>query len=672
MTAGVKSAKPVAEGALPEHFVTDPQPWEEVQHIMTTDVATVSPDETVASAAAIMAGRNISCVIVAENKSVLGILTERDLLNRVVVPQGGRAAMRVAEVMSSPVEGIEPHLSTFDASLTMDARGLKHLPVLQDGRLVGIVTQTDLTEALGRYSADTTVAEIMSRDMATVECKAAVAEAAQIMSGRNISCIVAVEGGQVKGVLTERDLLKRIVASQQDSANTTVEQVMSSPVITIPTVNSVFSAARILQRMNIRRLVVTENDRLCGIVTQKDLFRAIRQEWQQEEEENLKFLEESEYAIYTTDLEGKATYVNPAFIKMLGLGHSGEMVGHPLLPERFWVNPQERARLIHELKEAGFIEGRELALKNSQGQRVYVALMSTFTKSSSGQVNGSQGVLRDITERKLAAEALAKAYEVLREQDRFKSEFISTVSHELRTPLGIFKNVVSNAIAGCFGTLPPDLQKTLDMADRNINRLAKLISDFLDISRIEAGEMKLHVVPVSIQSIAAEVIASLMPLAAGQNIELESFMPDSELLISADRDRMVQVLMNLVGNAIKFVPANGRVTVSATCREDEVRVEVADDGPGIEKKDIDRIFSRFVQVEKIIGPGEHGTGLGLPIAKGLVELHGGRIWVESTPAAGATFCFALPKYSEASQNQDQSKGILGPPLSVTSRQKSFE
>lgn len=367
---------------------------------MTRDVATVSPDEIVASAASIMAGRNISCIVVLKNESVVGILTETDLLKRVMVHQGQQAKIKVAEVMSAPVESIEPNLSVLDASQTMHAKGFKHLPVLENGRLVGIVTQTDLTEALGCYIADTAIAEIMSRDIATVERKATVTEAAEMMSSRNISCILVAEGGEVKGVLTERDLLKQIVAPQRDSAKTTVEQVMSSPVITTPAINSVFSAGKIMERMHIRKLVVTDNDRLCGIITQTDVFRAIKEKQQQEEEQNLKLLDESEYGVYTTDLEGKTTYINRTFIKMLGLGHSGEMVDQALLPERFWVNPEERAKFIHELKEAGFVEGKELALKNSQGQRVYVALMSTFTKSNSGQVNGSQGILRDITERK--------------------------------------------------------------------------------------------------------------------------------------------------------------------------------------------------------------------------------------------------------------------------------
>jgi signal transduction histidine kinase len=198
------------------------------------------------------------------------------------------------------------------------------------------------------------------------------------------------------------------------------------------------------------------------------------------------------------------------------------------------------------------------------------------------------------------------------------------------------------------------------------------MSDFLDISKIEAGKMERHVVPVSIQSIISEVMGPLMPLAAAENIELKCTMPDSDLLVRADRDKMFRVLTNLVANAIKFVPAKGHVHVCARDREDEVYVEVADDGPGIDKKDIDKIFDRFVQIEKMVGPGKHGTGLGLSIAKKLVDLHGGHIWVESAPGAGASFCLVLPKYAEASQYQDQSKGMVVQPLSPAGKQKNLE
>ena len=120
---------------------------------------------------------------------------------------------------------------------------------------------------------------------------------------------------------------------------------------------------------------------------------------------------------------------------------------------------------------------------------------------------------------------------------------------------------------------------------------------------------------------------------------------EAELFINADRDRITQVLTNLVDNAVKFVPdCGGCVTVRARDLDEEVRVDVEDNGPGIEGDDVSKVFNRFVQVERHVGPGSHGTGLGLAICRELIELQGGRIWVENAPTGGANFCFALPKY----------------------------
>lgn len=651
MTSKHEFSTALAEGILPKHVVTHSQPFVDVRCVMSRDVATTSPDETVASAARIMTERNISCIIVLENESVVGILTEKDLLKNVAAHQGEQAKTEVGQIMSRPVEGIDPDLSIFDACIIIKAKGFKHLPVLENGRLVGIVTQTDLTKALTSYSVHKSIAEIMSPDVATVQCKATVLEAAKMMSSRNISCIVVLQGSEVTGILTQRDLIKQIVATQREPAKIRVEQVMSSPIISTPSVNSIFSVSKIMERMRLRRLAVMDDGCLCGIVTQTNVFDAAKEEMQEKEKQNLQLLERSEYGIYTAGLDGKTTYVNPALMKMLEVQHSEELVDQPFLPELFWDNPGERATFIHEMKEAGYIKGDELTLRNSEGERVYVSLVSTLTRDSSGQVNGSQGILCDITERKRAAEEFKKAHQILREQDRLKSEFISMVSHELRTPLTAFKNIISNTMSGCFGKIHPKLRENLEIADKNINRLAKIIREFLDIFKIEAGKMKLDFAPVSLQLVISEVIGSLMPLAADKNIELKCSVADSRLLVNADRGGMVQVLMILIGNAIKCLPEDSHISVSARENDNKVYVEVVDDGPGIGKEDIDKVFDRSVQVKKIISPGEHGTGLGLSIAKELIEMHGGHIWVKSTPGAGTTFSFVLPKCLEESERE---------------------
>ena len=260
----------------------------------------------------------------------------------------------------------------------------------------------------------------------------------------------------------------------------------------------------------------------------------------------------------------------------------------------------------------------------------------------------------NITKGKSAEMELIKKNEILREHDRLKSEFVSTVSHELRTPLFIFKNIISNAMAGVMGKVSHRLYESLRMADRSVDRLARIISDFLDISRIESGEMKLRKAVIPMQTIITEVVDSLGILASAKDIELKANMCKEELLVDIDRDRIVQVLTNLIGNAIKFIPVSGRINVDVTDCDGQIQVAVRDNGPGLSEDEVEKIFDRFVQVHQFAGPGEHGTGLGLAIAKELVQMHGGRIWVESSPQEGCCFFFTIPKCdSEASEPQVQ-------------------
>jgi len=248
----------------------------EVQDVMSKDVTTISSGETVVSATKTMCENNISCIVVVDNGSVVGILTERDLLKRIAAKEKDYSKITIAETMSCPVETISPNLSVLEAGRIMEDRHIKRLPVIEKKRLVGIITQTELTRLLTSSAMWRNVVEIMTWDVAGIQCKASVAEAAEVMTSRHISCIVTLEEDEVVGVLTERDLLKRVVGLQKDPADVKAEEVMSSPVICVPPDCPVFTASRIMDNIDVRRLVVTEDKQLCGIVTQTDVFRAVK------------------------------------------------------------------------------------------------------------------------------------------------------------------------------------------------------------------------------------------------------------------------------------------------------------------------------------------------------------------------------------------------------------
>ncbi|MGD8501112.1 MAG: CBS domain-containing protein, partial [Phycisphaerales bacterium] len=276
-----------------DRLVTSSRTWLEVADVMSKDVATISPNETVVSAAKMMSEKKISCMVIMDNETVAGILTETDVLTRVAGKGKDFYQTKLGQIMSCPVESVRSDLSVLDAAKIMGEKHIKRLPILDGGKLAGIVTQTDLVRALTSYGLWRDVSAIMSRDVAAIQRNANVAEAADVMTAQDISCIVVLDGDQVAGVLTEKDLLGRVVALQRDPAYVKTEEVMSSPVTSIPPTYSVFSASKIMEEMNIRRLVVMKDERLCGVVTQTDIFMAVRDRLQVEEEKNLRLLEQS-------------------------------------------------------------------------------------------------------------------------------------------------------------------------------------------------------------------------------------------------------------------------------------------------------------------------------------------------------------------------------------------
>ncbi len=423
--------------------------WVEVEDVMNRDVFTVCPDDTVTTAAKIVSDNKISCVVVTDSGSVAGILTEPDFLKRAMSLKRDFNEIRVAEIMSASVVTVPADLSIFEASKTMEKKGIKQLPVLEKGKLVGIVTQTDLIRTLTSYVMWRDVVEIMSRDVSTVQKNTTVSEASQIMTSHDISSIVVLDGDRVIGLLTERDIINRIITLQK-SADTQVEQVMSSPVISIPPDFSVISANNLMEKMYIRRLVVIEDKCLRGIIVQTDIFKAIEKKLRDEEEKNLGLLEKSKRSIYTLDLDGNITYVNPAFMKLLEVTDPAELINQPFLPKKLWNKPREGKQFLKELQN-GYTDTKELTLKTAKGRKIYVTVFSTITRDVHGKINGFQGMLDDITPKKELV-ALREAEKALRENEE---KYRNVVEHTndgiciIQDDLVKFTNNSLTEIIGC-------------------------------------------------------------------------------------------------------------------------------------------------------------------------------------------------------------------------------
>lgn len=238
--------------------------------------------------------------------------------------------------------------------------------------------------------------------------------------------------------------------------------------------------------------------------------------------------------------------------------------------------------------------------------------------------------------------SLDAANQRLRELDQRKSAFVSMTSHEIRTPLTSMKGFVENMLAGVTGDLRERQVLYLTRVKYNIERLTRTLNDLLDLSRIEAGHVELRLADVSLDEVTAEVLDHLRLQAEAKSLVLETTPPSQLAPVRGDRDKILQILTNLVHNAIKFTPSSGRISVSLTPLEDHaLQVCVADTGCGIPSDEVPRVFDRFYRSDS--GTTEtRGAGLGLAITKSLVDLHRGRIWVESTVGSGSRFYFTLP------------------------------
>lgn len=254
------------------------------------------------------------------------------------------------------------------------------------------------------------------------------------------------------------------------------------------------------------------------------------------------------------------------------------------------------------------------------------------------------GLEQKVRERTVQLEAANKQ---LQELNQLKSSFVSMVSHELRTPMTSIRSYVENMLDGVTGAVNDKQSQYLRRIQFNIDRLTRMIGDLLDLSRIEAGRVELTRESIPIIDWMNELVEGLRSLAAGKSVIIESQSLGALPAVHADRDKLTQILTNLIGNAIRFTPAGGRISVQAQVHDDTdfLQICVSDTGCGIPPAELPKVFEKFFR--GAIPSGEaRGAGLGLAIAKSLVELHGGCIWVESKIGEGTSFYFTLPLHAE--------------------------
>ena len=343
--------------------------------------------------------------------------------------------------------------------------------------------------------------------------------------------------------------------------------------------------------------------------------------------------------LLVSDTDGKIINYNPAITKMFGLGNEDiDIKG--LYCQEFIPEVVELVNKTQENPTAVFTT--EIQPSHKQFVKASVtAILEPNCQVSRCNCLGSVILIRDITQEK--------------EVDRMKTDFISTVSHELRTPLTSvlgFASIIQEKLEeDVFPLLPDDNRKTKKTIRRvkdNINiiiseaeRLTTLINDVLDIAKMEAGKLDWKQEEINIEKVIERSLAATSALFDAKNLELiQNIEPELPKIIG-DEDRLIQVLINLISNAVKFTEY-GSITCSAKVNNSNVIISVTDTGSGISQEDCPQVFDKFKQVGEIFTDKPQGTGLGLPICKQIIEHHGGNIWVESELTKGSTFSFSIP------------------------------
>ncbi|MCX5667444.1 MAG: ATP-binding protein [Candidatus Omnitrophica bacterium] len=322
--------------------------------------------------------------------------------------------------------------------------------------------------------------------------------------------------------------------------------------------------------------------------------------------------------------KGNVIMMNPAAEKLLGKSikeKSGKSIMASLKSEQ----------LVSMIKGGAGEDDRtiEVASQSDDTKKILRA-SSAVIEDENGQTVGMVYALSDITKQK--------------ELDRLKASFLANISHELRTPLVAIDKAVTLIVDKTMGAVPAPQAELLTIAKRNLKRLTALINDLLDLSKLEARKLALVYKTVSPAHVVSESAENLEVWARTKSIKINKRVQDGLPDIEMDPDKITQVLTNLIGNSIKFTPQNGTITISSVLsgKKSEIVISVEDTGIGIDENDLPKLFDKFCQVGERTSNDVSGTGIGLAIAKEIVQLHGGEIWAESGKEKGARFIFTLP------------------------------
>lgn len=352
-------------------------------------------------------------------------------------------------------------------------------------------------------------------------------------------------------------------------------------------------------------------------------------------------------ALVVVDFKGGVQFMNPAAEKLLGTsqGASKGIAIAELLKEEHLV-----ALAKGPLRSGAEWVTKEIELRSPNDEtRQILQASSGVIENEDGEIVGQIAVLNDVTKQKRL--------------DELRSRFIVNVTHELRTPLTAIDQSLGILLQKGVGDLSAEQQRFLSIAQRNAVHLNKIVNDVLDIAKLEAGKFELRPVLFNLKDVVRHAVEMLQNWIEDKRVIVEEKFPEGDLMVEADPNRLIQVMTNLLGNAIKFTPEMGRIRIEVDSNwldpeislEPCIAISVSDTGIGISVQDQERIFEKFEQGSSVTPHPLPGTGLGLALAKEIVELHGGKIWVESRVGVGSRFTFSIPRRTRSQTPNQQTK-----------------
>jgi PAS domain S-box-containing protein len=357
------------------------------------------------------------------------------------------------------------------------------------------------------------------------------------------------------------------------------------------------------------------------------------------EEKFRRIVETANEGIWLLDENALVTFVNPRMSDLIGYTPE-EMIGRPKW-DFLLGRDRERVKQLFARRRAGISEQLDVCFQHRDGRPVWMLMAARPVLDETGVFRGTLDMFTDVTERKrLEAELEARVAE-LASADRRKDEFIATLSHELRNPLAPIRNAV--ALLQQVESSDPAVDGIRSLLDRQVRQLTRLIDDLLDAARVSRNQLELRRQRVDLAEVVRSALESSLPVIEEAGHALEMELPDGPVPLYADPTRLAQVLTNLLNNAAKYTPRGGRIALAATTGDGEVTLSVRDSGIGIAPEDLPRVFELFAQVSTPLDQPDRGLGIGLALVRALVELHGGKVEVESEGLGrGSEFRVRLP------------------------------